>query len=161
MSTVLIADDEPDHRELISLMVSRLGHQVVTVPDAAGALEALASGGIDAVLLDVRMPGVSGIDLCRRIRTDPATAEMPIMVVSADVSRHPIAAALHAGADDYLAKPFTRAEMTVHLETLLGPGATAARRAAAATAAAMLAARHALAPAKSADRREIQLRRTA
>jgi len=117
--TVLIADDDADHRELITLALARLGHQVVEAEDADSAQLALDTGGIDAVLLDVRMPGASGIELCRRIRATPATAHLPIMLVSADVNNHRILAGLDAGADDYLTKPYQRAELHHRVEQLL------------------------------------------
>ncbi|MDI6100502.1 response regulator [Actinoplanes sp. NEAU-A12] len=144
MPTVLIADDEVDHRELLTFALHRLGYDVVTAADATAALALLAGGGIDAALIDVRMPGISGIELCRRIRSSPETELLPVMVISADVHRHQIMTALHAGADDFLAKPFSRAELTSRLEALLRTRPSAAARSAAAARAAMLATRHAL-----------------
>ena len=146
MPTVLIADDETDHRELLKLALHRLGYDVVTACDAGSAADALSRGGIDAALIDVRMPGGSGIDLCRRIRNDPDTTDLPIMVVSADVHRHQIMTALHAGADDFLAKPFSRVELTARLESLLRQRPGAAVRSATAARAALLAARQAVPP---------------
>jgi DNA-binding response OmpR family regulator len=154
---VLIADDEIDHRELLKLALHRLGFDVVTACDSRTAVQALSHGGIDAALIDVRMPGDSGIDLCRRIRNDPDTADLPIMVVSADVHQHQIMTALHAGADDFLAKPFTRAELTSRLEALLRPRNNAAVRSAAAARAALLAARQAVPPVASIQREEKQV----
>ena len=144
MPTILIADDEADHRELLSLALDRLGYDVVTAADSAGALALLAAGDVDAALIDVRMPGVCGLELCRQIRSSPETELLPVMVISADVHRHQIMTALHAGADDFLAKPFSRDQLTVRLDALLRRSGAAARSAAAARAA-MLATRHALA----------------
>ena len=141
MPTVLIADDDADHRELLTLALHRFGHDVVQAADAEAAQRAVEEGGIDAVLLDVRMPGSSGIELCRRLRHDPATADLPIMLVSADVSGDRSLSAMHAGADDYLAKPYPRAELEARLEALLLRRGRPAGRAAAATTAATLATR--------------------
>ena len=142
MSTVLIADDDADHRELLTLALRRAGHEVVTTDDAAAAMTALIAGGFDAALLDVRMPGESGIELCRRLRADPATALLPVMLISADVNDQRILAALQAGADDYLSKPFHRAELCARLDNLmLRKPVTAATSANVATAAAMAATR--------------------
>ena len=144
MPTVLIVEDDPDHRELMALALRRAGHEVVEAEDAASASRALPSGGIDAILLDNRLPGESGIEFCRRLRADPATATLPIMFVSADVNDHRILAALGAGADDYLTKPFFRAELGTRLDNLLLRRGSAAARSATAANGALRAARGAL-----------------
>jgi len=144
--TVLIADDDADHRELLTLALRRFGHDVLEAADARSAQRHIDRGGVDAVLLDVRMPGESGIEFCRRLRDDPATATLPIMLVSADVNDQRIAAARTAGADDYLTKPFHRTELAARLDNMLLRRDTPAARSAAAANAAMLAARGALAP---------------
>jgi len=160
VSHVLIADDDPDHRELITRALRRFGHEVVEATDAPSAMRAIDSGGLDAILLDVRMPGESGIELCRRLREDPATATLPIMFVSADVNDHQILAALDAGADDYLTKPFHRAELGARLDNLLLRRDATASRSAAAASAALLAARGALMP-RAAAAEQGSIRRTA
>jgi len=142
--TVLIAEDDPDHRELLTIALRRLGHDVVEAGATAAADRALASHHIDAVLLDNRMPGESGIEFCHRLRGEPGTATLPIMFVSADVNDHCILAALQAGADDYLTKPFHRAELGARLDNLLLRRGPAATRSAAAANAALRAARGAL-----------------
>jgi DNA-binding response OmpR family regulator len=139
--TVLIVEDDPDHRELMALALQRAGHEVVEAEDAASASRALPSGGIDAILLDNRLPGESGIEFCRRLRADPATATLPIMFVSADVNDRRILDALLAGADDYLTKPFYRAELAARLDNLLRRSGSAAARSTTAANAALRAAR--------------------
>ena len=146
MPTVLIADDDVDHRELMTFALRRAGHEIVTAVDAECAMAVLRGGGIDAALLDVRMPGESGIDLCRRLRADPATALVPVMLISADVNDQKVLAALQAGADDYLTKPFHRAELCARLDNLLLRRVPASAKSASMAAAAMRAARLALRP---------------
>jgi DNA-binding response OmpR family regulator len=145
--TVLIADDDVDHRELMTFALRRAGHEVTTAVDAESAMVVLLGGGFEAALLDVRMPGESGIDLCRRLRAEPRTALLPIMLISADVNDQQILAALHAGADDYLTKPFHRTELCVRLDNLLLTRVPAASKSVAAAAAAARAALHAVRPA--------------
>lgn len=141
MPTVLIADDDGDHRELLTLALAKLGHTVVQAADAESALLALRSGDIDAALLDVRMPGICGVELCHLLRADPTTAHLPIMLVSADVNGTRILAAMDAGADDYLTKPYHRAELGTRLAKLLARDGARAGRPAVAAHAALLAAR--------------------
>ncbi|MEV6600235.1 response regulator [Actinoplanes sp. NPDC051346] len=162
MPTVLIADDEADHRELLTLSLHRLGHDVVAVDDAPAAERALEAGGIDAVLLDVRMPGMCGIELCRRLRRDPATAHLPIMLLSADVYGDRIQAGIAAGADDYLTKPYPRSELETRLDAVLRRRTRSVTATASAATAALLAARAALPrPVAAPAFTERPLRRTA
>jgi DNA-binding response OmpR family regulator len=126
------------------IALTRFGHEVIEARDTDGAGRALAAGAVDAVLLDVRMPGESGIDFCRRLRSQPEHATLPVMFVSADVNDHKILAALRAGADDYLTKPFHRAELGTRLDNLLRPRPGVAGRSSLAASAAMLAARSAI-----------------
>jgi len=142
--TVLIADDDADHRELLTLALRRAGHQVVAAADAEAACRELRGGGFDAALLDVRMPGTSGIELCRSLRADPVTAGLPIMLVSADVNTGKILAGMDAGADDYLTKPYGRAELGARLDALLQRRVATPGRSASAANAALAAARAAM-----------------
>jgi len=158
VATVLIADDDADHRELMTLALRRFGHEVLEATGTRVAERLVTAGGVDALLLDVRMPGESGIDFCRRLRDTPAGVTLPIMFVTADVNDHRILAAMEAGADDYLTKPFHRAELGTRLDNLLLRRTGSAERSSAAATAAMLAARHALhRPVQEVARRTLRI----
>ena len=131
MPVVLIVDDDADHRELLELTLVRHGYDVVQAADATSARVVLAAGGVDAALFDVRMPSMSGIDLCAELRADPRTADLAIMFVSAEARDDRIRAGLAAGADDYLIKPFHRSELVTRLDSMISRGRIGAARAAA------------------------------
>ena len=129
--------------------------KAVEAGDAVSASRLIEAGGVDVLLLDVRMPGESGIDFCRRLRSTPAGAALPIMFVTADVNDQRIVEATEAGADDYLTKPFHRAELALRLDNLLlraGGSSTSSAMAA------MVAARRALVRPEAAEDQKQQLR---
>ena len=104
---VLVADDEDDIRALVALAVRKAGCTVVaSVADGAAALDTARTELPDLAVLDVSMPGASGLEVCAALRVDPATAGIRILLLSAGASLEDVAAGLAAGADAYLAKPF-------------------------------------------------------
>jgi DNA-binding response OmpR family regulator len=104
---VLVADDEDDIRALVTLAVRKAGCTVLaSVADGAAALDAARADRPDLAVLDVSMPGATGLEVCAALRADPATAGIRILLLSAGASLEDVAAGLAAGADAYLAKPF-------------------------------------------------------
>jgi DNA-binding response OmpR family regulator len=104
---ILFADDDPDNRDLVArLLRGRGGHDVTTVSDGESALAALARDPFDLVLLDVRMPGLSGFDVLNRIRKHPDWRAIPVVMISALGEEDDILAGLTGGADDYVRRPF-------------------------------------------------------
>jgi DNA-binding response OmpR family regulator len=104
---VLVADDEDDIRALVALAVRKAGCEVVaSVADGAAALEAARAELPELAVLDVSMPGATGLEVCTALRADPVTAGIGILLLSAGASLEDVAAGLAAGADAYLAKPF-------------------------------------------------------
>ena len=104
---VLVADDEDDIRALVALAVRKAGCAVVaSVADGAAALDSARTELPDLAVLDVSMPGATGLEVCSALRADPATAGIRILLLSAGASLEDVAAGLAAGADAYLAKPF-------------------------------------------------------
>ena len=118
---VLVADDDPDLLEMVVLLLRRSDYQVVTARDGEEALRVALDRRPDIAVLDVKMPGLDGVDVLRRIRENEATAEMPAILVSAGVEQEKIAAGLAAGANDYVKKPFSPRELLATVEAALVP----------------------------------------
>jgi len=113
---ILVADDDPKHAQLIRLYLEREGHQVVTVGDGRAALEVARARKPDLVLLDVMMPLVDGLDVCRILRAESSVA---ILLVTARSSENDMLLGLDLGADDYMAKPVSPRELTARVRALL------------------------------------------
>ncbi len=103
--TVLVVEDDPLTRELLAELLEPAGYRVETVGDGEAALQRLAAGGIDLVLLDQMLPLMHGQTLCQRIRATPSDTYVPIIVLTALAGEAHRRAALSAGADVYLTKP--------------------------------------------------------
>ena len=116
---VLVADDEDDIRALVALAVRRAGCTVATeVADGPQALAAARTDPPDLAVLDVSMPGATGLEVCAALRLDPATAGVPVLLLSAGASPDDVARGLAAGADAYLAKPFSVAGLVARVREL-------------------------------------------
>jgi DNA-binding response OmpR family regulator len=114
--TVVIADDEPDIRALVRISATRAGLDVVgEVEDGDSALAAIRREAPDVAILDVSMPGLSGLDVCRLVRAETALDAVHILLLSASVDEPTIAAGMNAGAADYLSKPFSPRELAARL----------------------------------------------
>jgi DNA-binding response OmpR family regulator len=116
---VLVADDEEDIRLLVCLAVRKAGCTVVAaLSDGAEALAAARTERPDLVVLDVSMPGATGLEVCSALRADPATADCRVLLLSAGASPDDVARGLAAGADAYLPKPFTVAGLVAQVRAL-------------------------------------------
>lgn len=116
---VPVADDEDDIRRLVSLAIRKAGCEVVaSAPDGTAALAAARAELPGLAVLDVSMPGPTGLEVCAAQREDPATAGIRILLLSAGASPDEVARGLSAGADAYLAKPFTVAGLVQHVRAL-------------------------------------------
>jgi DNA-binding response OmpR family regulator len=114
--TVVIADDDPDIRALVRISATRAGLDVVgEVEDGDSALVAIRREAPDIAILDVSMPGLSGLDVCRLVRAESALDAVHILLLSASVDEPTIAAGMNAGAADYLSKPFSPRELAARL----------------------------------------------
>ena len=121
---VLVADDEDDIRALVGLAVRRAGCTVaIEVADGTQALTAARTDPPDLAVLDVSMPGATGLEVCTALRADPATAGVPVLLLSAGATPDDVARGLAAGADAHLAKPFSVAGLVARVRELTA-GAT-------------------------------------
>ncbi|MGA8567804.1 MAG: response regulator [Candidatus Binataceae bacterium] len=116
---VLLVEDEADIRELIRYSLAQAGLEVEEASDGAEALEKLRAFAPDLIVLDLMLPGMPGLEICRRLRSRADTARLPIMVVSARSNPSEKALGLAMGADDYVTKPFSPRDLLMRAIALL------------------------------------------
>jgi adenylate cyclase len=116
---VLVVDDTPHNVKLLADLLAVKGYEVNTAVDGEKALASLAADRPDIVLLDIMMPGLSGYDVCRRIRADPETALLPVVLVTSLDPQQERVKGIEAGADDFLGKPINQAELFARVRSLL------------------------------------------
>lgn len=119
MARLLIVDDDEATAKLLDMMLTKAGYSVVRANSGDQALEAVHKHQIDLIILDMMMPGMSGIDVCQIVRSDPSIAHLPILFLSAVGEMDRKAEAFGAGADDYVTKPVHRDELLLRTRTLL------------------------------------------
>ena len=116
---VLIVDDEPAIRDMLVFALERANMQPVEAESARAALLAITEQKPDIILLDWMMPEISGFDFTRRLRKDPLTAELPIIMLTARTGEEDRVAGLDAGTDDYIIKPFSPRELIARIHAVL------------------------------------------
>ncbi|MCE2517566.1 MAG: response regulator [Alphaproteobacteria bacterium] len=116
---VLVAEDEVNQLELLSFNLVQAGFDVVSAPDGEAALMLIEDEQPDLVILDWMMPKMSGIELCRTLRAQSATRDLPIIILSARGEEGDRTLGLDTGADDYIAKPFSPRELVSRVKALL------------------------------------------
>ena len=116
---ILIIEDEPDIAELIEFNLQQEGFSTRTALDGESAIEELSERQPGLVILDLMLPGMSGLDLCRRLRSDPETAGLPIVMVTAKAAESDRIVGLEIGADDYVTKPFSPRELVARVRAVL------------------------------------------
>jgi CheY-like chemotaxis protein len=120
---ILVIDDDPDVRTLCRLNLGWAGHQVLEAGGGQEALDMVAADAPDALVLDIMMPMVDGLEVLRNVRNDPATREIPVVVISARVGVEDQVRGLETGADAYVTKPFNPETLTSMVECALGADA--------------------------------------
>lgn len=115
----MIAEDERDIRELISFTLKFAGHEVIATSNGEEALQVARNEMPDLILLDVRMPRLSGYEACEIIKTDPRTRQIPVVFLSAKGQESEVKTGLEAGADEYILKPFSPDQLTARITAIL------------------------------------------
>lgn len=123
---ILVVDDEPEAVELVEFNLKQAGYEVVTAADGAEALKKAHALLPSLVVLDLMLPEVDGLEVCKMLRRDPATAAIPIVMVTAKAAEIDRVLGLELGADDYVTKPFSPRELVLRLKKLLQRGRGAA-----------------------------------
>lgn len=118
---VLLAEDDPAIAAPLSRALQREGYSVRVVEDGPGTLEEASAGGVDLLVLDLGLPEMDGLEVCRRLRTDGRG--LPVLMLTARTDEVDFVVGLDAGADDYVAKPFRLAELMARIRALLRRGA--------------------------------------
>ena len=119
MAKIVVADDDADIRDLVVFKLEQSGHEVVPVSDGAAAVVACRAELPDLAVLDVMMPGMSGVDACRELRADPTLARIPVILLTARAQESDIERGFSAGADDYVVKPFSPRELASRVDAVL------------------------------------------
>jgi DNA-binding response OmpR family regulator len=119
VTAILVADDDVDIRDLVAFKLEQAGFDVTAVDNGLAALTAARIEPPDLVVLDVMMPGMSGIDVCRELRNDRTTSGLPIILLTARAQEGDVEVGFGAGADDYIVKPFSPRELVTRVEAVL------------------------------------------
>lgn len=117
---VVIADDDADIRELVAFKLSNAGYEVTTASDGVEALEAIRATSPALAILDVMMPGLSGLDVLRRLRDGEGPEGCRVLLLTARARDSEVDSGFAAGADDYVIKPFSPRELLRRVDALLG-----------------------------------------
>lgn len=125
---ILVVEDEPDIREVIEFNLKCEGYRVSGASDGEQGLECARREFPDAILLDRMLPGLDGLEVCRRLKADPDLRSIPIIMVTAKAEVDDVVEGLEAGADDYLSKPFSPKELLARVKAVVRRGTWDERR---------------------------------
>lgn len=119
MARIVVADDDSDIRDLVVFKLRQAGHDVEAVDNGAAAVDACRRDVPALVVLDLMMPGMSGLEAARLLRADETTQALPIVMLTARAQESDIEQGFAAGADDYIVKPFSPRELAGRVEAIL------------------------------------------
>ena len=119
MARILIAEDEPDIRELVAFTLRFAGHEVTATPNGEEAEKQASQIIPDIILMDVRMPRMTGYEACRLMKADPLLKDIPVVFLSAKGQDSEIQTGLDLGAEEYLLKPFAPDQLTERVKVIL------------------------------------------
>lgn len=119
MAKILIAEDERDIRDLVAFTLRFAGHEVFTASNGEEALEMAPQVNPDLILMDVRMPRMTGYEACKAMKANPDLKDIPVVFLSAKGQENEIQQGLEAGAEKYLLKPFAPDQLTVQVKEIL------------------------------------------
>ena len=119
MAKILIAEDERDIRDLVAFTLRFAGHEVATAANGAEAVEMAPKENPDLILMDVRMPRMTGYEACKVMKSDPKLKDIPIVFLSAKGQESEIQTGLEVGAEEYLLKPFAPDQLTDRVKSIL------------------------------------------
>jgi two-component system alkaline phosphatase synthesis response regulator PhoP len=117
--TILVVDDEEDIRELVSLNLQREGYEIVAVETGEQALAEARGRGPALIVLDLMLPGIDGLEVCKKLKADPKTQPIPIVMLTAKGEESDIVTGLELGADDYITKPFSGKVLVARVRRIL------------------------------------------
>lgn len=116
---VLLVEDEGDIRDVIEYNLEREGYQTLAFDNGEAGLEAIRNETPDLVLLDLMLPGIDGLEICRQLKGNPATRDIPIIMITAKTEESDVVLGLGIGADDYVNKPFSPQELMARVKSVL------------------------------------------
>uniref|UniRef100_UPI00356559F5 response regulator transcription factor n=1 Tax=Nocardioides sp. TaxID=35761 RepID=UPI00356559F5 len=115
----LVADDDVDIRELVEFKLATMGHEIVTVGDGSAAVETCREQHPDLAVLDIMMPGLTGLEAVRQMRSSPDMAGIPVILLTARAQQSDVEIGYQSGANDYITKPFSPRDLAARVEALL------------------------------------------
>src|SRR3989454_5236036 len=122
MAKILVVDDEPDAVELVEFNLKSAGYEVVTAADGSEALKKARAHSPDLIVLDLMLPEVDGVEVCKILRRDPATSGIRVIMLTAKAAEIDRVLGLELGADDYVTKPFSPRELVLRVKKILQRG---------------------------------------